>query len=54
MLCIHFYMPDNRIVRIKDEDAHCAVKTGKARYIPRRVWKEKVRDANSTQIVETA
>ena len=54
MLCVHFYMPDNRIVRIKDEEAHRAVKSGKARYVPRRVWKEKVRDVVSPPAVKAA
>lgn len=44
MKCIHNYMPDNRVQRISDEEAHAAVKSGKARYVPKRVWKEKVRD----------
>ena len=46
MKCIHYYMPDNRIARVSDDEAHAAVKAGRARYVPRRVWKEKVRDVN--------
>lgn len=44
MKTIHFYMPDNRVERVEDDEARKAVKSGKARYVPKRVWKEKVRD----------
>ena len=46
MKCIHFYNPDNRIERVSDDEAHAAVKSGRARYVPRHVWKAKVRDLN--------
>lgn len=44
MKCIHFYNPKNSIERVTDEAAHAAVRSGKARYIPRHVWKQQVRD----------
>lgn len=44
MKCIHYYMPDNRVARVGDEDAKVAVGSGKARYVPKSVWKQKVRD----------
>ncbi len=44
MKCIHYYNPENRIVRVDDEAAHAAVKAGAARYVSRHVWKDKIRD----------
>lgn len=43
MKCIHFYMPDNRVVRVSDADAEEAVSSGDARYVPKSLWKRKGR-----------
>lgn len=44
MKCIHYYMPDNRIERVTDDEAAKAVAVGRARYISKGEWKRKVRD----------
>jgi len=45
MKCIQYTDKlDMTVARIADDDAHAAVKAGAARYIPRHVWKDKVRD----------
>lgn len=46
MKCIHFYMPDNRVLRVSDDEAHAAVKSGKARYVAKHVWKKATRESN--------
>ena len=48
MKCIHFYNPDNRVERLSDDEARAHVKSGRARYVPRHVWKAKVRDLDRT------
>jgi hypothetical protein len=40
MKCIEFYKPNVKTVRVTDSEAHLAVSTGKARFIPKRVWKQ--------------
>lgn len=44
MKCIQTYPPNSDIQRVTDDKAYIEVHAGRAMYIPRRVWKEKVRD----------
>lgn len=44
MKCIQYYNPHYRIVRVSDDQAHAVIKTGKAMYVPKSVWKKHVRD----------
>lgn len=44
MKCIHFYNPENRIVRVADDEAEQAVLSRRAHYVSKSEWKRKVRD----------
>lgn len=44
MKCIK-YSGTARIERVENDEAHAAVKAGKAQYVPKNVWKREVRDA---------
>lgn len=50
MKCIHYYNPENRIVRVSNDEADRAVTSRKARYVSRSEWKQKVRDANQPKL----
>ena len=44
MKCIQSISDDSRILRVSDSHAVESVKTGNFRYVPKSLWKEKVRD----------
>lgn len=45
MKCVQYYPPKSKIERVSDEAARDAVASGDAFYVPKRTWKDKVRDA---------
>ena len=36
-----------KIERVSDDEAHQMVSSGKAMYVPKKMWKEEVRDADT-------
>lgn len=49
MKCIQYNKPNNSILRVSDETADAAVRSGAARYISKKEWKEKIRNPARTE-----
>lgn len=54
MKCIHFYNPENRIVRLADDEAEQAVLSKRAHYVSKSEWKRKVRDLPLELVTQNA
>lgn len=51
MKCIKY--TDGKVTRVTDSVAESIVNKGKAIYIPKSIWKDKVRDIQVAKVVET-
>lgn len=54
MKCIHFYNPENRIVRVTDDEAEQSVLSRRAYYVSKSEWKRKVRDLSLELVQHTS